>query len=70
MAGGQTGGGRADRGTWGKEEADERTGDGRTGGRHGEWRRTGGRADGQMRADGARIRADWRSGRRADEQGV
>ena len=28
---------------------------GRTGERHGEWRRTGGRADGRMRADGART---------------
>ena len=33
MAGGRTGGGRADRRTWGKGEADGRTGDGRTGGR-------------------------------------
>ena len=53
----------ADRRTWGKGEADGRTGDGRTNGRHGEWRRTGGRADGRMRADGART---GRSGGRAD----
>ena len=43
------GGGRADKRT------DGRGADGRTGGRHGEWRRTGGRADMRMRADGART---------------
>ena len=49
-------GGRADRRTWGKGEAD-----GRTGERHGDWRRMDGRADRRMRADGARI--GWTSGR-------
>ena len=67
MAGRRTGGGRVDRQTWGKGEADGRTGDGWTDGRHGEWRRTGGRADGRMRVDGART---GRTGGRADEQGV
>ena len=41
--------------------------DGRTGGRHVEWRRTGGRADKCMRADGART---GRTSGRADGQGV
>ena len=63
-----------DRRTWGKGEADGRTGDGRTGGWHGEWRQTGGRADGRMRADGARTgrtggRADGRTGGRRISQG-
>ena len=53
-AGGKTGGRRADRGA-----------DGRTGGRHGEWRRMGGPADRQMKADGARTR---RTSGRADER--
>ena len=76
MAGGRTGGGWADRRTWGKGEADGQTGDGRTGGRadgaeNGGGRadeQTGGRADGRMRADGARTgrtsgRADGRTSR-------
>ena len=60
MAGGRTGGGQADRRTGGRG-AKER----RTGGRGADWR-TGGRADGRMRADGARTgrtssRADGRT---------
>ena len=38
-------GGRADRRTWGKGEADEQTGDGRTGGRADESGRGADRAD-------------------------
>ena len=70
----RTGGGRADGGrTSGLWRAGGREADGRTGGRGAKERRTsrqgmGGRADGQMRADGARTgrtsgRADGRTSR-------